>query len=66
MTSLRTKWGVDLDYIKRNFGEKQFNHILKKSNQYGISGDMVRDEEKIILTDKGKLISDFIIQDLFL
>jgi oxygen-independent coproporphyrinogen-3 oxidase len=66
MTSLRTKWGTDLDYIKRIFGDKHLNHILEKSYQYVISGDMIREEEKIILTDKGKLISDFIMQDMFL
>ena len=66
MTSLRTMWGADLDYIKRIFSDKHLNHILEKSYQYVISGDMIREKEKIILTNKGKLISDYIIQDMFL
>jgi len=66
MTSLRTMWGADLEYIKRNFGEMNYHHILKKSIQYISSGDMIRETDKIFLTDKGRLISDYIIQDLFL
>ena len=66
MTSLRTMWGADLEYIIRYFGEEHHHHILNKSNRYITTGDIVRENEKIILTDKGKLISDFIIQDMFL
>jgi len=66
MTSLRTMWGADLEYIKRNFGEMHYHHILEKSVQFITAGDMIREANKITLTDKGRLISDFIIQDLFL
>ena len=66
MTSLRTIWGTDLEYVKQHFGEVNYLNILSKSNHYIHSGDIINKDNKLILTGKGKLISDHIIQDLFI
>lgn len=65
MTSLRTKWGCDLDYISEKYGIN-----IKMTNQAYISklleADLVMLNENIlILTNSGKLIADKIIEDLF-
>jgi oxygen-independent coproporphyrinogen-3 oxidase len=66
MTSLRTMWGADPEYIKNNFGKRHLNHILNRSKPFISAGDMVMEADKIILTDKGKLIADYITRYLFL
>lgn len=66
MTSLRTIRGADLEYIKNNFNEEYLLHLVNKSKPYIVSGDIIRENNKLTLTENGKLISDHIIQDLFL
>ena len=65
MTSLRTIEGLDLNFIENNFSTKEKNRIknslkenVKKEN-YFIKND------KIILTDEGKLFADSIAVELF-
>ena len=66
MTSLRTIEGMDLNFIGNTFSEKEKTRIenlliqkIKKEN-YFIKNN------KIILTDKGKLFADAIAVELFL
>lgn len=66
MTSLRTMEGMDLPFIEKNFSinereriENLFNQKIKKENYF------VRNN-KIILTDEGKLFADAIAVELFL
>jgi len=65
MTSLRTMWGTSLNYIQANFGKAYYDYILKEAEKYITSKDIVNDENKLYLTDKGKLIADRIASDLF-
>ncbi|MBL7884829.1 MAG: radical SAM family heme chaperone HemW [Bacteroidia bacterium] len=65
MTSLRTMWGVSLDYIQQNYGSAYVNYFLEEAKKYMISEDVLNDENKLYLTDKGKLIADKIASDLF-
>ena len=65
MISLRTMWGMDLHEIKNRFGETYLHLIQKESARYIQSGDIVLENEKMKLSDKGKLIADKIISDLF-
>lgn len=65
MTSLRTVEGMDLKHIEENFSEKErirIENILQndlKKEQF------IREEERVILTDEGKLFGDAISVKLF-
>ncbi len=65
MTSLRTKWGCDLNYINRKFdhkiGEKNLIYLKKLESE----GYLTEKNKLIQLTSKGKLIADRIASDLF-
>lgn len=65
MTSLRTIWGTDLTYIANGFGKAVFEYCLTQVEKYIRSGDVSNEENKLFLTDKGKLIADRIASDLF-
>lgn len=59
LTSLRTMWGADLDYIGRHFGQNTVDYCLKTAEKFGSS--IVKTDNKLILTDEAKFISDGII-----
>lgn len=66
LTSLRTIWGIDLNHVI-----KKYNYNLLENQSKTIS-KLINDEmielknDKIILTEKGKLFADGIASDLFL
>lgn len=68
MTALRTKWGVDLNYIEENFDGTFIVHLLKTlqttSYKKGIHYSLI--EENLCLLDEGKLMADGIASSLFL
>jgi oxygen-independent coproporphyrinogen III oxidase len=65
MTSLRTMWGCNIQYIIENFGEMFYNMIKEKITENEKFGNIIFENDKIILTKKGKFISDKIIRDFF-
>ena len=65
LTSLRTIWGTDLDYIEKQFGKEYLNYCLAEADKYIRTENMVSEENKLFLTDKGKLLADKISSDLF-
>lgn len=65
MTSLRTMWGSDLNFIKNNFPESYSLHIQKEVRQYIDSGAVQNNDGKLMLTVAGKLLADRIASDLF-
>jgi oxygen-independent coproporphyrinogen-3 oxidase len=66
MTSIRTMWGTDTEYIKNKFGLRYYNFYVKNARKFLNSGDLNQKGEKYYLTDKGMYISDFIIKSLFI
>jgi oxygen-independent coproporphyrinogen-3 oxidase len=66
MTSLRTIWGTDTDYIRNEFGIEYYNYYLNHAIKSVQSGDLYQKGSKYYLTDKGILISDYIIRTLFI
>ncbi len=66
LTSLRTMWGMDLDYIKNSFGPQYSDHITGKSKKFLDAGNMLKDRTILKLTGKGMFISDYIISELIL
>ena len=63
-TSLRTMWGCDLTYL-REHPASYYNEFWTQARKYLQKGLLRQDENALILTDKGRLIADYIIADLF-
>lgn len=67
MTSLRTMWGADLDYVESGFSKEAHDYLLNMSARFIKYGMLIRsDDNRLILTDQGKLISDNIISGLMM
>jgi len=65
LTSLRTFWGTDLTYIKKHFGSNFVATCIKEVQPYIMNNQVQLLEDKLFLTDKGKLFADKITSDLF-
>lgn len=65
MTSLRTMWGVDLEYIRANFGEIYAERFKNQTKSHLLSGKMYQKGEKFILNDNGMLFADGIAAEMF-
>lgn len=64
LTGLRTKWGVDLDQLKfKHCFTTAFQHQLDEFENYQLIKVV---DQKITLTEKGKLQADYIAAMLFL
>jgi len=66
MTSLRTMWGLDLDYIEKTFEKEGYDYVVNMSGKYKEYGLMNLDKKNLVLTNQGKMISDNIISDFML
>ncbi|MDQ3050801.1 MAG: radical SAM family heme chaperone HemW [Bacteroidota bacterium] len=66
MTGLRTNWGVDLQYIRENFGESYEADFLHQLLPYIESGDLMVNRTVFTLSEKGKLIADRITAKAFI
>lgn len=65
MTSLRTMWGTNLQKIAQDFGTSLSNETLKEVQPFIENGQVVVEEQKIRLTNTGKLFADGIAASLF-
>ncbi len=65
LTSLRTIWGSDLVYVQQQFGSNFLEHCLKEAAPFLLSKQLLQYENKLYLTDAGKLFADKIASDLF-
>ena len=65
MTSLRTFMGVAPAFLENNFNPKFFSSIKNSLTEKIKAGFLQEHNNKLILTTKGKFISDAIISDLF-
>jgi oxygen-independent coproporphyrinogen-3 oxidase len=66
MTSIRTIWGTDSRFILNEFGMQYYNHFIDNTVIFIRSGDLDQTGSKYCLTEKGMLISDFILKKLFI
>jgi oxygen-independent coproporphyrinogen-3 oxidase len=65
MTGLRTIWGVSLKKIEQDFGKSYKKYFLEQSQKH-INEDLLYiDDDKALITKKGKFLSDGIASDLF-
>ena len=65
LTSLRTMWGTDADFIKKHLGIDYFNLFISKSRQFIESGMLIKKDDVITLSEEGKLFADGISSELF-
>jgi oxygen-independent coproporphyrinogen-3 oxidase len=65
-TSLRTIWGVDLDYLSERFLENITEHFLKEIAKWIEKGYIQKTNKKYTLTQKGKAFADGVSSDLFI
>lgn len=65
LTTLRTIWGIDLNYLKTNFNEDFVKTFLLQIENYIKDDTVVVNNNSYILTNKGKLLADRIASDLF-
>ncbi len=65
MTSLRTMWGCDLDKITTDWGSDILKELKNNAEQLIDEGKVEIKDNKLIITNKGKLFADGIASDLF-
>jgi oxygen-independent coproporphyrinogen-3 oxidase len=64
MTSLRTSWGINLEYLKQNFDSFFVSHFIKESKQFVIANSLIQKGTHFTLSQEGKLLADGIASDL--
>lgn len=64
MTSLRTVWGVPLEYVKEKFGTKRWQYCMDMAAPHLESGKLSIRNHHLCLTRDGILVSDDILSDL--
>ncbi|MFO7658483.1 MAG: radical SAM family heme chaperone HemW [Bacteroidales bacterium] len=66
MTGLRTMWGIQLQHIDTVFGTQYYEHTLNKALPFITSGKIMRMNDSLVLSYEGKLIADYIIEEIFI
>ncbi|MCK5774785.1 MAG: radical SAM family heme chaperone HemW, partial [Bacteroidales bacterium] len=65
MTGIRTKWGLDLAVLQKEFPKGQLVFFEKQAEKYLIEGLLQNKENVYTLTAKGKLFADGIAAEFF-
>jgi oxygen-independent coproporphyrinogen-3 oxidase len=66
MTSLRTMWGVDLEYVEKTFEKEGYDYVMNLAGKYFGYGLMKQLGKCLVLTTQGKMISDNIISEFMM
>jgi len=66
MTSLRTMWGIDMDFIETTFAKEGYDYIMNLAGKFKSYGLMKQENKNLILTNQGKMISDNIISEFMM
>ena len=65
LTTLRTKWGCDINYISRKFGNFFTTYFITSIDKEIKNGNVKKQKNIYTLTNKGKLFADKVASDLF-
>lgn len=65
MTGLRTIWGVSLSKVEAEFGNSYKKYLLEQANKFIEQHLLYIDNNRLLVTKKGKFLSDGIASDLF-
>ena len=66
MTRLRTASGISLSEVSSRFGPKYVDYLLDQARGHLTQHLLFRDEDKLMVSRKGKFLTDGISSDLFL
>lgn len=66
MTSLRTMWGIDLEYVEKAFDKEGYDYLMNLSGKFINYGMMKQEKNTLVLTNQGKMISDNIISEFMM
>lgn len=64
ITSLRTMWGLSLTELREMFGDTYYNYAQNMAKKHITVGNLVENNNRLKLTQKGVFISDGIMSDL--
>jgi oxygen-independent coproporphyrinogen-3 oxidase len=65
MTGLRTVWGVSLQKVASNYGSEYKKYLLEQAQTFINQQLLYIEDEKLLVTKKGKFLSDGIASSLF-
>ncbi len=65
MLKLRTAWGIDLKYMKREMGERFSNYCEQKAQPFITQGKITQTREFLHLNDEQMLFADGLAEELF-
>jgi len=66
MTSLRTMWGIDLEFVEKTFEKEGYDYVINLAGKFRNYGLMQIDKKNLVLTNQGKMISDNIISEFMM
>lgn len=66
MTGLRTKKGVSLEKVERNFGIDYLEYLLNQAKKPLQNQMLIMENQILVVSKKGKFLSDGIASDLFM
>jgi oxygen-independent coproporphyrinogen-3 oxidase len=66
MTSLRTMWGIDLEYVESVFEKEGYDYVVNLAGKFKDYGLLKQDKKTLVLTNQGKMISDNIISEFMM
>ena len=64
LTGMRTMWGINVEELKKRFGEELLVYCIKNLKKYLSNEDVVLESNSYRITKKGIFISDSIMSDL--
>ena len=63
---MRTKWGVNLDFVKEEFGDHLSSELLIRLESQISAGLVLNHGNVFTLSEKGKYFADRVSSDLFI
>jgi len=66
MTSLRTIWGIDLEYLENHYSKETRDYCLNIARKFLQYGLIKKEQKQLILTEQGKFVSDNILAEMMM
>jgi oxygen-independent coproporphyrinogen III oxidase len=66
LTSLRTKWGINKDFIRNEFGKSYILEFNKSASLFISDGTLLEENQNLFLSKKGFLIADYVISHMMI
>ncbi|MDA3929951.1 MAG: radical SAM family heme chaperone HemW [Prolixibacteraceae bacterium] len=66
ITSLRTMWGIDLEYVLSEFGQSYVSHVKNIGKKYSKSNQVILKNNSVKLAQDGMFVSDTIMSEFML